>query len=122
MPRVIHFEIPADQPERAAKFYGDVFGWSFQKWEGPMEYWLVSTGEEGQPGINGGLMRRSQESPAVVNTIDVPSVDDYVAKIERSGGKVVAPKIAIPGVGYMAYAVDPDGNSFGIMQNDPSAA
>jgi predicted enzyme related to lactoylglutathione lyase len=122
MPRVIHFEIPADRPERAAKFYGDVFGWQFHKWDGPMEYWLVSTGEEGQPGINGGLMRRSADAPAVVNTIDVPSVDDYVAKIEQSGGKVVAPKIAIPGIGYMAYAVDPDGNSFGIMQNDPSAA
>ena len=83
MPRVIHFEIPTDDPERAAKFYRNVFGWEIQKWDGPVEYWLVTTGDEDQPGINGGLMRRpAGERASAVNTIDVTSVDDFVVRIE----------------------------------------
>ena len=64
MPRVIHFEIPADNPDRAVRFYSDVFGWQFNKWEGPVEYWLITTGADGQPGINGGMLRRAQPAPA----------------------------------------------------------
>lgn len=121
MPRPVHFEIPADDPARAVSFYGDVFGWTFTKWEGPMEYWLVSTGEGG-PGIDGGLMKRPHPGYPVVNTIDVPSVDDFLKKIESKGGKVAAPKMAVPGVGWLAYCTDPDGNMFGIMQADTGAA
>jgi predicted enzyme related to lactoylglutathione lyase len=54
MPRVVHFEIAANDPDKAAAFYQEVFGWKITKWEGPQEYWLVETGEEGEPGINGG--------------------------------------------------------------------
>jgi predicted enzyme related to lactoylglutathione lyase len=57
-----------------------------------------------------------------VNTIDVPSVDDYTSKVESKGGTVVVPKMAVPGIGYMAYCTDPEGNMFGIMQSDPGAA
>lgn len=123
MPRVIHFELPADDPERACRFYTEVFGWQFQKWDGPSEYWLITTGNEAQPGINGGLMRACKESPAraAVNTLDVPSVDDYVCKVEAAGGKVVMPKMAIPGVGHLAYCQDTEGVMFGIMQFDPAA-
>ena len=121
MPRVIHFEIPADNPDRAVRFYSDVFGWQFKKWEGPMEYWLITTGADGQPGINGGMLRRAQPGSGTVNTIDVPSVDEYVANIEKKGGQVVLPKMPIPGIGYLAYCQDPEGNTFGIMQADPSA-
>ena len=120
MPRVIHFEIAADDVKRAAKFYSDVFGWKIDKWEGPQEYWLVTTGKEG-PGIDGGLMKRDEHFPPTTNTIDVPSVDDFTAKIGKSGGKVVVPKMAIPGVGWMAYCTDTEGNIFGIMQMDHSA-
>ena len=81
MPRIVHFEIPADDPERAVKFYQDVFGWKFQKWEGPMEYWLVTTGPDGQPGINGGLLRRPHPGAGTVNTLDVESVDAAVASV-----------------------------------------
>jgi hypothetical protein len=122
MPRPVHFEIPAGNPEQAAKFYGDVFGWTFQKWDGPMEYWLVTTGPDSEPGINGGLMKKCPESDRVVNTIGVDSVDDSVAKITAAGGAVAAPKMAIPGIGWLAYCTDLDGNLFGIMQNDPAAA
>lgn len=118
MPRVIHFEIQADEPERAAEFYKNVFGWKIDKWEGPQEYWLATTGEEGDPGINGAITKRVH--PGTTNTIDVPSVDEYVKKIEESGGKATTPKTAIPGIGYFAYCEDTEGNAFGIMESDES--
>lgn len=120
MPRVMHFDFSADNPERAIEFYKGVFGWEFSKWNGPADYWLVTTGPEHQPGIDGGMSRRTEQSVAA-NTIDVPSVDDFVQKIVGAGGKVMAPKMAIPGVGYMAYCSDTEGNTFGIMEEDPSA-
>jgi predicted enzyme related to lactoylglutathione lyase len=86
-----------------------------------MEYWLIGTGDSG-PGIDGGLMKRRGPAESVVNTIDVPSVDDYVRKVESKGGTVVVPKMAVPGIGWLAYFNDPEGNMFGIMQNDPAAA
>jgi predicted enzyme related to lactoylglutathione lyase len=120
MPRVIHFEVSADDPERAGKFYSNVFGWKIQKWEGPKDYWLVSTGADDQPGINGGLFKR--EGPVnYVNTIDVPSIDEFVEKITEQGGGVAMPKMAIPGVGYLIYCRDTENNIFGIMQEDASA-
>lgn len=121
MSRVIHFEIPADEPERAAKFYGDAFGWKFTKWEGPMEYWLVETGPESARGINGGLLRRQQPGAGVVNVLDVASVDDAVTAVEKAGGSTVVPKMAVQGIGWAAYFQDPEGNIFGVMQGDPSA-
>jgi uncharacterized protein len=126
MPRVIHFEIVADKPERAMKFYKEVFGWEFNKWNGPQDYWLVKTGEDSQPGINGGLTPKmnkqgSDASSRVTNTIDVPSIDDFSKKIGDKGGKVIQPKMAIPGIGYLAICADTEGISFGIIQNDPNA-
>lgn len=124
MPRVMHFEIGADQPDRAAKFYADAFGWKIQKWEGPMDYWMIITGEESEPGINGGMMKRCDEHPmpGTVNTIVVPSVDEYLEKITAAGGKITVPKMPIPTVGYIAYCADTEGNMFGIMEPDMSAA
>ena len=81
MPRPIHFEISADDPERVFAFYNQVFGWTASKWEGPIEYWLITTGEEGTAGINGGLMRRMDPDDTTVNTIEVPSDDDFLAKM-----------------------------------------
>lgn len=119
MPRVIHFELPADDPERASAFYRAVFGWSVSKWDGPLDYWLVTTGEEGAPGIDGAIQRR-EEGATTTNTIDVPSVDEYVAKIVAAGGQVVLPKQEIPGVGFLAYCTDTEGNVFGIIQGGES--
>ena len=119
MPRVVHFEVYADDPQRAAAFYQKVFGWKISKWEGPTDYWLVTTGEASEPGIDGGIMQR-MEQETTVNTIDVPSVDEFTQKITEAGGKVVVQKMAIPGVGYMAYYTDSEGNVFGIMEEDPS--
>ena len=127
MPRVVHFEIHAAEPERAVKFYEKVFGWTFQKWEGPMEYWLVTTGPDDQPGINGGLMKRRGEIDgqaviAYVCTVDVPDLDASIATVEANSGTVAVPKMPIPGMGWLAYYKDTEGNIFGMMQNDPSAA
>ena len=98
MPRVIHFEIHAGDPDRAVKFYESMFGWTFQKWEGPMDYWLVTTGPDSQPGINGGLLRRQGEIDgqaviAYVCTIDVENIDASIAKAQSLGSQVVLPKM-----------------------------
>ena len=122
MQRVVHFELPADDPERLAEFYRRVFGWFIEKWSGPAEYWLVTTGPDDQPGINGGIARRAGATPATTNSIDVPSVDEFIARIEGAGGKVVIPKRVVPGVGWLAYCQDTDGNVFAIMQEDASAS
>ena len=121
MARVVHFEIPADDPARAVKFYETVFGWKIQKWDGPENYWLAMTGEEGQPGINGAITGRGEPTTVVVNTMDVASVDDSIAQVVANGGSVLMPKMPVPGVGYLAYFRDTEGNAFGMMQNDPSA-
>jgi predicted enzyme related to lactoylglutathione lyase len=120
MPRPVHFDMTAEDPDRAVRFYGDVFGWTFQKWDGPMEYWMATTGAE-DIGINGGLTKRTDGNANVVNTIEVPSVDAYIDRITGAGGTVVMPKDAIPGVGWFASCVDTEGNQFGLMQSDPEA-
>ena len=121
MSRVIHFEIPAADPEKLSAFYQKVFGWKFDKWAGPMEYWMIATGKEGEPGINGGMMRKPGGIAATTNTIGVESVDGAIASVTKAGGKLVMPKTPIPGVGYFAYCEDTEGNMFGVMQSDSSA-
>jgi predicted enzyme related to lactoylglutathione lyase len=129
MPRVVHFEIHAEEPERAAAFYRALFGWELTKWGGPVEYWLIRTGPPEQRGIDGGLVRRRGPSPAggepvigYVCTMDVTSADASLAEAVRLGGQVAVPKMPVPGVGWLAYAKDTEGNVFGMMQADPSAA
>ena len=137
--RVVHFEIQAENPERAMKFYSKLFGWEFTKWQGPHDYWLIKTGPNSQAGINGGLLRRqgASDSPAAnayVCTIDVSSslvahgswlgptmVDEYSKRILAEGGSIVRPKMPVPGIGWLAYANDTEGNIFGFLQSDPLA-
>lgn len=119
MPRVSHFELPADDPSRCQRFYESVFGWTFDKWDGPMEYWLIKTGDG--PGIDGGLGRRRQPGETPTNVIDVPSLDAALQAIGKAGGKEVVAKMPIPGVGWVAYCADTEGNVFGVIQHDPAA-
>lgn len=119
--RLVHFEIPADDPERAVKFYKDTLDWDIFKLDGPVEYYLITTGPEGEPGINGAIYRR-EEGAATRNTVDVDDLDAAVKSIEDAGGKVVQPKQPVPGVGWMAYVTDTEGNVFGLMQADEQAA
>ena len=126
MARVVHFEIHAADPDRAVNFYQKLFDWQFQKWEGPMDYWLITTGPNEQPGINGGLVRRQGEIDgqaviAYVCTVDVADVDASTNTATSNGAQVVLPKMAIPGVGWLVYCKDTEGNIFGMMQADESA-
>ena len=118
--RIVHFEIPADDPGRAIAFYGKAFGWTFDKWDGPVDYWMVKTGDG--PGIDGGLMKRMSPGQPPTNVVAVPSADDATRTIVDAGGTVMAPKMTVPGVGWVAYFFDPEGNPFGVMQFDPAAA
>jgi predicted enzyme related to lactoylglutathione lyase len=122
MPRPIHFEFTAEDPDSLAKFYESALGWKVQKWEGPIDYWLFMTGEEGEPGIDGGLMKRTEETPpGTVNTVDVPDLDEYIERAKAAGGSIITPKMAVTGVGWMCYVMDPEGNVFGLMEGDPEA-
>jgi len=128
MGRTVHFEIHASEPQALIEFYGQMFDWSFSKWEGG-DYWLVGTGEVGAPGINGGLMPRRGPKPeegaavnAFVCTVDVEDLDQSLLRLKQLNGTVAVPKMPVPGVGWLAYAKDPDGNIFGMMQTDASAS
>jgi predicted enzyme related to lactoylglutathione lyase len=129
MPRVIHFEIHATDPEGLISFYSSLFGWTFQKWEGPTDYWLIRTGSAEERGIDGGLLRRHGNAPTAtqavnsfVCTVDVASAETGLARALELGGSVALPIMPVPGVGWLCYAKDPDGNIVGMMQNDPAAA
>jgi predicted enzyme related to lactoylglutathione lyase len=101
-------------------FFKEVFGWSFQQF-GNEEYWSVTTGDEKAVGINGGLMKKRDPGQPVVNSIHVESIDQSILNIEKAGGNIVVPKMAIPTIGWLAYFKDPDGNIHGVYQNDPTA-
>lgn len=113
--RVVHFEIPVEDPDRAIRFYSNAFGWHIQKWDGPQDYWLVDTGE-GEPGINGGILRRTQPFDRVVNTVNVDNIDSAMQRVRELGAALVGEKLTIPDIGFLQYAQDPDGNLFGMMQ------
>jgi len=121
MNRFTHFELATDDLEKTASFYRDVFDWQVQKWEGPVVYWLITTGDESTPGINGGLMETSGEFRGTINTIEVDDIDAAIAKVLAHGGEIVLPKDAIPGIGYQAYFKDNAGIMVGLHQADPQA-
>jgi predicted enzyme related to lactoylglutathione lyase len=116
MPRIVHFEFLADDPERATKFWQDTFGWTAQSFGG-QNYWLIDTGE-GEPGINGGIMRRG-DFPRPVNsicTVGVDDVDAALAQVKANGGDVVLEKFEVGGAGWSAYCTDSEGNVFGVFE------
>ncbi len=124
MSRITHFEILADNVEATQNFYRSVFGWEFKAWEGADQpYWMIMTGPEGTPGINGGLAAKSPQFPlpSVTNTLDVADVDAVAASVVQHGGAVLMPKMAVPTIGWMIYFKDNEGNVFGAMQMDPEA-
>ena len=116
MNRFTHFELATGDREKTAAFYRDVFGWQIQKWEGPVEYWLVTTGDASTPGINGGLMETGGEIIGTINTIVVEDIDAALAKVLAHGGEIVLEKDTIPGVGYQAYFKDNSGIIVGLHQ------
>ena len=121
MSRIVHFEVPADNPERAQKFYAQALGWEFTQFGGPMAYWLVKTGPNGEAGIDGGMMKREKAGQGPILVAGVASIDPAIARITQAGGTPALPKMAIPGVGWAAYFVDTEGNVFGVFQSDENA-
>lgn len=131
MHRVVHFEIQADDPQRAMAFYAAAFGWRFQDYAGVVgaPYWGIITGEDDQPGINGGLLPRPMAAPApehgtnaYVCTVDADDYDTAEGRILAAGGQVALPKQALPGMAWQGYYLDTEGNTFGLHVPDPDAA
>jgi hypothetical protein len=120
MPRPIHFEIPAENPDRAMAFYSKALGWKFTKWDGPMDYWVITTGQSGEPGIDGGLMKRQHPDQPCVNTLGVENLDRTIESVLSNGGSMAVPKMPVPGIGWLAYCKDTEGYIFGLMQSDRS--
>ncbi len=116
MGRLVHFEILTEDPQKAVDFYKSVFDWEIATWGGGEEsYWLITTGADDMPGINGAIMGNSFPQK-VINTIDVESLDEMLVKVEAAGGKTVHGPNEVPGVGMHAYCEDSQGNLFGMMQ------
>ena len=130
---IVHFEIPADDPEKLAAFYTGLFGWKITKMGGmpgmeDVDYWGVETvpaDEQGRPteqGVNGGLMKRMMPEQKITNYISVSNVEEYTAKAVSLGATIIMPKMAVPHMGWFAQFVDPSGNVIAIWQEDPAAA
>lgn len=126
MGRVIHFEIHAEDPDRAMKFYTNCFGWEFKKWEGPFDYWLIMTGSTDKPGIDGGMLNRKgnalgESVISYICTLDVESIENTEKIVKENGGEIANPRMSVPKVGWLTYFKDTEGNIFGAMQSDSSA-
>lgn len=121
MGRIVHFEMQADDPERACRFYEQVLGWKITKWDGPLDYWLITTGPEEEPGINGAILRRNDPTTTVYNTAAVESLDATLEAALAHGATLAMPRMAVPGVGWLAYIKDTEGNLMGLMETDPDA-
>ena len=123
MPTIVHFEIPTDNVERSKKFYNDLFGWNIEKVspeklpEG-VEYWAITTTDHnGNNAVAGGMMKRMMpEQQGITNY-----VDEYSTKVQQLGGKVKMPRMAVPGMGYLAVCSDTENNTFGLWENDTTA-
>lgn len=120
--RVIHFEIQADDIERAKMFYEKSFGWKIEQWmekeKGEMDYWGLITGSESEPGINGGLYERQKDNPLHTYdcTLGVKNIDEAIEAVKKNGGKVLREKMEMEGLGFFARCTDTEGNTFGLMQ------
>ncbi len=128
MARVVHFAIQAADPVRAIHFYASLFGWQFTKSSTAEDQWMIRTGSNGQPGIDGMLLPRKGTAPVegqplngYLCTVEVPSVEMVIEEAGRRGGSLIAAKAAVRGVGWVAYLKDPEGNVFGVIRRDPAA-
>ena len=119
---IVHFEIPAQDVEKLKQFYEEVFGWKITQYPSPIDYWVIETvpvdsnGIPLRPGINGGMFRKQEPGIKPINYFAVESINDFLAKIQKLGGKVISPKQEVPNVGWIAAAEDPEGNQFALIQ------
>jgi hypothetical protein len=121
MPKVVHFEIPATDPEALKAFYARVFGWSYQEMPG-QAYWFATGGPESEEGINGAIMKRNHPAQPPTITVNVANLKATLAAVESSGGVIVVPPVTIPGMGSYAFFRDPDGNIVGFWEHEKRPA
>ena len=120
MAKIVHFEIPADDPQRASAFYRDALGWEISRF-GDQPYWLVRAGTDDEPGANGALVAREDLHRSTVVIAGVQDIDGVLSRVESCGGKVAQGKLPVPAMGWSAYVLDSEGNTIGLFQQDPSA-
>ncbi len=96
MPTIVHFDLPADNVDRAKDLNGN-------------------------PGVGGGMGERGFPGQTTMNYIGVPSVEEYITKVKKLGGNIIMPRTAVAGWGYLAICVDTENNNFGLWQEDKNA-
>lgn len=122
MPTIVHFDLPADDVERAKKFYEKLFDWKFNKVPMPEPFYLIETKDlNGNPAVGGGMGQRKLPEQRIMNYIGVPSIEEYLTKVKKLGGNIITPKMAVPGWGYLAVCVDTEDNTLGLWQEDKNA-
>jgi predicted enzyme related to lactoylglutathione lyase len=122
MPTIVHFDVAADNPQRAKKFYKSLFDWNMHAPPGMTDYYLIETKAlNGNDGVGGGLGKRGEPTQRITAYIGVDSIDEYSNRVEELGGTVVQSKMTVPGWGYLANCMDTEGNAFGLWQEDKNA-
>jgi predicted enzyme related to lactoylglutathione lyase len=116
MSKVVHFEIPTDNPEKCMDFYSKIFGWKFNRF-GEEQYWLVDAGPKEEYGIGGAIMKKNHPDQPLTNAINVESINETAEEIKKHGCELVVPKTEIPNMGWFAYFKDPDNNIMGLWEN-----
>ena len=122
IPTIVHFDLPADNIDRAKKFYEKLFDWKFNQVPMPDPFYLIETKDlNGNPGIGGGMGERKLPGQSTMNYIGVPSIEEYITEVKKLGGNVMMPRTAVVGWGYLAICVDTENNAFGLWQEDKNA-
>ena len=120
MPTIVHFDIASDNPQRAKAFYESLFAWKIENPEGMADYFLIETEDgDGNKGLGGGLGQRGDPAQKITVYIGVDEIEKYSKQVEALGGKMISPKMTVPGWGYLAICEDTEGNQFGLWQDDP---
>jgi predicted enzyme related to lactoylglutathione lyase len=121
MSAIVHFDVPAEDVERAKKFYAALFDWKYQSFP-EMQYNLITTTNvDGTPGVGGGLGKRMDPSQRMTNYFGVPSIDTAMKQVSDLGGKLISGKMAVPGMGFLANCMDTEGNAFGLWEENAQA-
>jgi len=122
MPTIVHFDLPADNVDRAKKFYEKLFEWKFNQVPMPTPFFLIETKDlNGNPGVGAGMGERKLPEQRTMNYIGVLSVEEYITKVKKLGGNIIMQRTAVAGWGYLAICVDTENNNFGLWQEDKNA-
>jgi predicted enzyme related to lactoylglutathione lyase len=122
MSAIVHFDVPAEDIERAKKFYSTLLGWKFESFP-EMQYNLITTTNlDGTPGVGGGMGKRMEPSQRMMNYFGVSSLDTAMKQVKSLGGRILTDKMAVPRMGYLVNCVDTEGNAFGLWEEDTKAS